>query len=356
MGIYIFLYLYIVFFAILQIFNIKNKKMYQISFGIIWAILIFIAGCRYGLETDYWHYYNIFYWPDRESIEPGIKILISIVRFIKGNYNAFLIIVALLSLSIKLSVFKKYNMCFITLAAYFLRFYILYELNGIRQGLSIAFIIVALYYLDNDDIKKFVFFVIIGTIFHVTALAALILLPLKNVQFSLKKVIIILAVSILLRYYLLENLIAYLRAYVPMILNSDSRVINGMAYIANSNELGEMTPLSITRIVLPMILLSICKANNKSNLFFNSMLFGSVINILFIGLDTISFRLASVLYSCEGMLLAKTFDGTNMCSIHKFKPLYFTAFTCILFFDTYSYFNTIFSSSTLIPYRTFFWQ
>ena len=76
MAVYLILLGLLLITAILELFHIRIiKEQHQaIYWGLIIA-LVLVAGLRYGLEEDYWHYYHVFNGTEKvSSLELGFKL------------------------------------------------------------------------------------------------------------------------------------------------------------------------------------------------------------------------------------------------------------------------------------------
>jgi len=151
--------------------NLKKQYLYYLGSTYLFFILIFlISGLRYGVGTDFFSYKEIF---DLESnIEPIFFLLIKSTKFIGGGYPLFIFIVFSLSFSIKLFSFHKlsYHKGFFLSVMLFCSFYyIAYEMNAIRQGLSLSLTMLASYYAYKKNKIKYSVSVIIATLIHYTA-------------------------------------------------------------------------------------------------------------------------------------------------------------------------------------------
>ena len=117
LGVYIFAFSYLFLCSIFQMYGFRlSKKSKLVVYSLIGIILICISGFRYGLETDYWHYYNIFNGITTvENIEPTFEVFINIFKFVLNDYNLFLLFVAIVSLGSKIKIFYRFKYCFVVL-------------------------------------------------------------------------------------------------------------------------------------------------------------------------------------------------------------------------------------------------
>lgn len=359
MGVYIFALCILILGTIIQLLKPRNRKSLKFLYFISAFSLILIAGLRYGLETDYWHYYYIFTGELKVGTqEPAFSLLIWLVRLITSNYNIFLLIVALISLGIKCKIFSEYKYYFLILLLYFLRFYVLLELNAIRQGISTAFVLLAVIYFLKADNKRFVIYTIIGTMFHASAILLLIAIPFKKVKLNLKNMTLICVIAVLFRVFFLERLIQLAASYIPFVLTSTNNLINGTKYIINHNQVDDFSVITLLRIIASLYAMFLLHGTNKGDDKYNSLLnmyfLGSIINIVFMGYDTISYRLAVVFFCVEGILLNYALENKRINLIGRVNIRVLTCLPVIVFCDAWSFIATVSSSGSLVPYQIFF--
>lgn len=140
--------------------TIENKVLFLLS-GIF---LLFLAGFRYGFETDYLSYKSIFE-KDGLNYEPLFVFLIRFCKwYIADNYNTFVFLIAFFSISLKISFFAKCRNPCLALFLYFCLFYIMLETNGIRQGFAISFLLLSLPCIHKRKLIRFSFFCLDGNL------------------------------------------------------------------------------------------------------------------------------------------------------------------------------------------------
>ncbi|TWP25327.1 EpsG family protein [TM7 phylum sp. oral taxon 349] len=159
----------------------KNKVMKWA--GIIPPLLL--ASLRYGVGTDYGTYESLFnqfsrgsladYLQDSSSAEPGFYILVQISNFLTGDSVPMFAIAAALSLIFFHLGLNRYNIKHPALV-YFLYLMVLFPmtLNLVRQGIAVSIVFYALSFFIERDFKKYLVFMIIAGLFHISAF---ILLP-----------------------------------------------------------------------------------------------------------------------------------------------------------------------------------
>lgn len=136
--------------SVLKLNYISNK----IIFFMLASYLVLLAGLRYGIETDYWNYEEIFRTTTMNNrvggIEKGFHTLILFykVAFSSKNFNGFIFMLALISVGLKLHYISMFKEPFVALLFYFTGFYIMYEFSTIKQGVVICKEILGNIFLD----------------------------------------------------------------------------------------------------------------------------------------------------------------------------------------------------------------
>lgn len=355
MTIYLTILGFLSIFSLLEIFQINIK--YRQNIFIYWTIvviLILVAGLRYGLETDYGHYYNIFTEKYQVlSLELGFKFFNATIRLFTKNYGIYCVIVAVLSLGIKGKIFSKLKYPFVILLCYYLRFYVLFELNAIRQGIAISFVIIAIFNLKNDNIRKYLFFLVIGFLFHSASICGIFAIFLRNRKFKFKQIALVYFLCVIFRLFLFDAVIASLSKYIPYVLSSTNNLIHGAQYIINSGDkMLEMNYYSLARVIIPGVFLYFISDTEENRLYYNLYFVGSILNLLFWGLDTIAFRIPATFYVFEGFILSNALSKNKLFGRKKKDWVFTISLICIAFCDVWTFVSYLTDSTTLVPYKS----
>lgn len=210
MEFYLFVLCFLIFGAI-----INNKIFYYLSF----LMLFFLSAFRtenVGTDVIQYKYYFKIVSDGKEIWTEPLWILINkAIVLLGGDFQMLLVISTLLVLSPLFYVFNKMgryrNLC---LLLYFLLYYFFYSLNIIRQGISSSFILLAFYFLSQRDKRKFIVSIIIASLFHKTALVALLIL-FFNKTFSKKIYLYSLFISVLVGIIFINQLLSVLLQIYP---------------------------------------------------------------------------------------------------------------------------------------------
>lgn len=143
---------------------------------VILLLLCFVVGALRGegVGADYYAYLRIFLHGD-ETMEAGFSELIRIIKWFGGDYFHLIVLVFSLSFFTKYYVFRKMSPNpYLSLMIYLGFWFLSYEMNGIRQGLALGFIGVAVYHAWKG--KMFFYWIFIGLAISVHN-SALVFLP-----------------------------------------------------------------------------------------------------------------------------------------------------------------------------------
>ena len=237
MTVYHYILLFVLLFTIIELnlgSNSKGLKVISNSlFFITFVFLIFFVGLRYDTGFDYRNFEKLFYILRSENaptiIEPAFALLCNIV----GSFRTLLLVMSVLTFVPLYLAVKRYSPYrFFSLLLYLP---ILYQMamGQMRQGVAISFLLLAFLFLANKEKRKFVFVVIIASLFHASALLAFAALFVPNKIKSNKLYFIILGVAAVLNFtirplavsliylfpagFIQDSLLHYVRTEVPIL-------------------------------------------------------------------------------------------------------------------------------------------
>ena len=248
---YIFVFL-IVFIINLVAVRVKRFKMPFIILGFI--ILLALIGFRYNVGTDYQSYLNYYSSTKNMPIEriftqrtePFVVFMSHVFsNLIENKFFVFFIYGFLTLLPLYLAN-KLYGYRYLPYSVLlFCVLYLPFCLNGMRQGVSISFILLAFTYLANDKWRKSIVGLIIAFLFHYSSLVVIpffivyylckkfkkkTIIPIAITTAAISSIVLFFLGDILLGYgfesynYLLSDIstdninISYLYTYLPIIL------------------------------------------------------------------------------------------------------------------------------------------
>lgn len=187
------------FVASIKVINIKGSK--PIISLLLWTIFLYylcFVGLRgEGVGTDYYEYEGIFHNPS--FIEPGFRVLITVIKIFTNNFNAFLFIIILITLLLRKFLINSFSynhaISYLVLSGFWL---LVYDLNGIRQALSLGIVGVAGYYTYHQNLKKFLLCCILASMIHYSSIIFFPFYFLFNADIKRKRMIWIIAIAYML--------------------------------------------------------------------------------------------------------------------------------------------------------------
>lgn len=146
-------------------------------------ILIFFFGLRGFVQSDFQNYYPWFeslptLWNNRdffgaftENYEPGFVLFSVLCKSIFPNYFIWIFICTLIDILLLKKIFNEYsvNVC-LSFAIYFAIGAVIMEFNLMRNIKAILILILALKYIRERQMWKYILCVLTAMLFHITAI------------------------------------------------------------------------------------------------------------------------------------------------------------------------------------------
>ena len=136
--------------------------------------VIAIMSVRYGIGTDYFNYERVFDYYQKYAIsrmELGFSFLMDFVLLWFNEFQFFVLVTSVLTVLLPFYVLfsKSKEYLWLQLLVLLCLYFGLW-CNVIRQAVAVGFIVFALQFLLENQRKKFVVFVILASLFHISAL------------------------------------------------------------------------------------------------------------------------------------------------------------------------------------------
>lgn len=185
--------------------NGNRKAINQKAFGFFcFACILAIGGLRNEVGADWASYKqlytstNTFKDAFNAREEELFMFLLLGCKKIFNNFHFFIFVIFTLSFYLKYKVITKYSSdFFLSLIIYIYTLFMIYDLNGIRQGLAIAIVLLSITSIINRKFGIFIVHIIIAAFFHKTALIFLPLYWLSRIQISKQMSFLLLGFSII---------------------------------------------------------------------------------------------------------------------------------------------------------------
>lgn len=269
---------------------------------------------------------NLLQVSSQLSFEYGYGLLNKMSFYIIKSARVFLFIISAFSLVVLSHFINKYSkMPWLSFIMYMALNIISLSFSGIRQGIALAFCMLAYQALKEKVLWKYILLIILASSFHITALAFLPMYWLVKIKFTPKQIAIALAI------------VAMTSLFGGKILESVTRNTKYYHYIMNnSTSNGAVGSTILYVIFLLLILLSINYKNSESKRIDLAFAFVSVITILLtfvIGIiERLSFYFAMFfLFSVPDAIMAwksRTSRNIIAVSISILLVFYYIAIVC----------------------------
>lgn len=276
--------------------NSSVKKFVAVLSAII---LIIFAGLKTDGGTDlleYTHIYNLFTsFKIKSFIEPGYQILMLVFHAIGCSFITYYFFVACINISIKASVFYKLAPCIsAAFLIYFCGCFFERDNDGIRQGLSMSFCFLALYYLSIEKNIRYLIITLIAVSIHYSSIAFFAAYFFKKIKWNDKLIAIIIGAS-----FILSILGQYLTSYLLPMVSMEMAAKKLEIYSSNSNseELGISIGLIFRTLILFLFMIYRKQILIHNNLFYllrNGLAFSIICTLLFGDFGIIAHRLPYV--------------------------------------------------------------
>ena len=161
----------------------RDKKILYVIFGIA---MIIIAGSReVGSTPDTESYEEMYYTKEGNLMvllrEPSFNFIVDILQSMSLGINALFFTYAILSVPIHLTaLWKLSKMPFLTLTLYISYYYMMHDMVQIRAGVASGLFLWAIYFYVNQKKLYTLLLILLGTFFHYSAAAGLVIFFLGN--------------------------------------------------------------------------------------------------------------------------------------------------------------------------------
>ena len=326
----------------------RNTKIIgnKIVFLIAGTFLLLLAGFRYGFETDYLSYKHIFMDGGRNYERLFVFLIHFCKQHIADDYNAFVFLLAFLSISLKILFFSRLKNPLLALFLYYCLLWLMAETNGIRQGFAISFLLWSLVYVKRRKVLPFLMLVAVAFFCHSSSLIFLPVYVVCHRPTTIKKVVLFLATATAVRLFFFGMIISA----IEFLFSRFSRYTYLFSAVRGYLSLGTESLVTvgfIRRLSFVLLFLLLHGHRKIENVYFNTYLLGVCIYILFMGNSVLSIRFAM---SFEAALIPLFAD---MRFRFTRKNAHFVLLMSIL---SILLLTTTLLKSNAVPYRTYLFQ
>lgn len=164
-------------------FNDRDKKIIYVVLGIA---MILVAGLReVGATPDSDSYEQMFYAKEDDLMvmlrEPSFNLIVDVLQSFSLGVNALFFTYAIISIPIHLSAFWRMSrLPLLTLTIYLSYYYMMHDMVQIRCAVASGLFLWALYFFVEKKKILSLCFILVGSLFHYSALAGLAIFLFSN--------------------------------------------------------------------------------------------------------------------------------------------------------------------------------
>lgn len=323
-----------------------TKKKYCILMGIFLFLIAALRSTSVGTDSlQYYKHFNIIQVKNIQEIliyypkEPVFMLFLKLLSQISSHHQLMYSVIGLFySVSISRFIYKYSNDAMVSFVMLVPMIYFTFSLSALRQTMAISILLVSIDYIINKRIFRFMFLIILASLFHKSAIFFLPAYLLNYSKISSNKVLLLLNA-------------------IPLIFLLRRQLIITVQYFMYSNYtiLDKSSGGTTTFIVYFLILLvamfyrkSIQKINKAVPLFFYMMSVGMFLQ-MFVPLQPNIFRI-SMYYNIASIILIPSF-----LVVHRDKVTKLVAYSFFFILMFIQYYMFTYFSAGANPYN-FFWQ
>ncbi len=347
--------LYISIFAISSLTSliIMKKSTYRkiILFGIVLFLPVLIATMREGIGTDYysykWYYQQTINGLNMTFMEPLFKILNYLSYWLFGDYKGVLFLSSLITYSFILAGLIKLKSDFsIALGLWiFYCYYFSASFNVVRQMIAVSIIFFALTLLNEKKYKQYILYVVIASMFHISAIIAIFFILIKtttrkNVKLSIVTVFCLSVFIVFFGSDILNLLPDFIKIQYNSYIRNTDKMINLLYFM-------DIVPIFLIVAVPILIYIGYYRKSDKYDLYCTIGI--CVLPFLILGYNISYFQ--RVLYYIDIIQIVTV--PLLIRQIRVIKQRFFIAFLVIVFFGFYFWYSTVYKGSNgIIPYTS----
>ena len=329
----------------------KYRNLYYCGLFFLFFLIIYVAGFRYQVGADWYSYLDIFLgYKEAEEVSTGF--ISNVLKFLSCGYQVFVFVYFLLSFVLKLWLFNRLSSSFaISLLIYLGFWFLVYDLNGIRQGMSLSFTGIAFYFAYRRRLRYYLLFVLAAISFHASAICFLPFYWMVKLKVSYFYQVVVLCLVVCLAYFHISEWLLLLLGEII----GESYLTNKALSYALSDAFGTNIIFSFTtvhRILIFFLTLFVLTKINIDNNLKQALNMTAFINII------IYFLFCQ--YEIIATRLSLPFRFTE-CILFSFIPFVFKshsrifAILLILIYVEWQVYQTLsIPNGGLLPYKNIF--
>ena len=209
-------------YIIINFFNfILSNTGHKIHKLIFLCFLIILIGFRYNVGTDWSEYesvYNALNFQNFNISRFGFlfSFLMMIFKSLGLSFMAFSFVIFFISLVLIEKTISKFSKnYFFSFFIYLNTIFLIFHINGIRQGIALSIIFYSIKYILNNNKSRYMFSVILASFFHISAIIFLPVYWLRKLKINKIKLFFTILISLFILHFnpfsiMVENAAKYL--------------------------------------------------------------------------------------------------------------------------------------------------
>lgn len=333
--------------TLFSIFILSLASNKRLSGFIIFYWLLIVSGfIAPGISQDYNNYLNGYYLSDPSLLpEPFSKLIFKIPANLNLPISLSFFVFALVSMFLKKKAVQALGISFsVFCLMYFSKLFLLHDLTQVRAGVAVACCLMALYYYERENNKKTIFYIVIGFLFHYSAIMFTAVFLLGRDKPNVLRWLLFVCISLLFTVINLKNVLftVFHFFHAPK---------NYLVYLDASSVM-QVNPFSLLSLINLFVFFAISFSNGIFSDRISCIaykLYGlSLISFyMFINFPVLSFRISEFFLVFQVILLSKFYYIVKDSQRHIYIVL-IALFSALQLYMTYNVSNII------LPYK-FIW-
>ena len=166
-----------IYFSLSITLSLVVYKQTKVNFFLFFPFLIgaLFSGLRNDVGVDYQSYVDNFDYILKgypSDFELTNKLIIEFINYMGGNVQVYFMFCAILTNFFIYLFIKEHSksVATSTVLYFFITFFFFASLNGVRQYLAISIFLFSLRYISSKEFYKYIFIVILASLFHISAI------------------------------------------------------------------------------------------------------------------------------------------------------------------------------------------
>lgn len=279
---------YLIIYIILLILSNRYIKNNENKFLLMMIILFLFAALRGNGDGDYFTYkeYAKYVKEFKDVLEQtipmeiGFRSLAYIVNKAELNLQWVIIGMNIISLTCIYKFIKKVSPDIILSVIIFFPYFLQFDMHASRTAVAMGFGCLAIYYLINEKVNKYLIYLLLAASFHKTAIILILVIFIKNIKIEFLTSLVILGIALIFGTVInINNIIVSILDFLNLYAIKSQYI----TYIM-STEYGYRFSLLDPRLILAIITYFSCFMPNLSMNYRNTRVVNICKNILMIGI------------------------------------------------------------------------